>query len=118
MQTVQNGMSILVARAGASRAELEKVTHVAMRGFDVRRLPGTFHSPSTTRPTMGRPSSPGSNTAKGQPPGDVRAALHVSPGDLIAWEVGADGTATVRRVQPLDVACLRAVEGNIVRVGE
>lgn len=54
-------------------------------------------------------------TAKGQTtiPQDVRAALHVSPGDLIAWEVGADGTATVRRVQPLDVEYLRAVEGTL-----
>ena len=54
-------------------------------------------------------------TAKGQTtiPQDVRAALHVSPGDLIAWEVSADGTATVRRVQPLDVEYLRAVEGTL-----
>jgi bifunctional DNA-binding transcriptional regulator/antitoxin component of YhaV-PrlF toxin-antitoxin module len=54
-------------------------------------------------------------TAKGQTtiPQDVRAALHVAPGDLIAWEVGADGTATVRRVQPLDVEYLRAVEGTL-----
>ena len=31
-------------------------------------------------------------TAKGQTtvPRDVRTALHVVPGDLIAWEVGAD----------------------------
>lgn len=35
VQTVQNGMSIL-ARDGASRAELEDVTHVAMLGFDAR----------------------------------------------------------------------------------
>ena len=33
----------------------------------------------------------------------IRAALHVVPGDLIAWEVGTDGTATVRRVQPMDI---------------
>jgi bifunctional DNA-binding transcriptional regulator/antitoxin component of YhaV-PrlF toxin-antitoxin module len=54
-------------------------------------------------------------TAKGQTtiPQDVRAALHVAPGDLIAWEVGTDGTATVRRVQPLDVEYLRAVEGTL-----
>lgn len=54
-------------------------------------------------------------TAKGQTtiPQDVRAALRVSPGDLIAWEVGTDGTATVRRVQPLDVKYLRAVEGTL-----
>lgn len=54
-------------------------------------------------------------TAKGQTtiPQDVRAALHVAPGDLIAWEVGADGTATVRRVQPIDLEYLRAVEGTL-----
>ncbi len=54
-------------------------------------------------------------TAKGQTtiPQDVRAALHVSAGDLIAWEVGSDGTATVRRVQPLDIEYLRAVEGTL-----
>ena len=54
-------------------------------------------------------------TAKGQTtiPQGVRAALHVGPGDLIAWEVGADGTATVRRVQPIDAEYLRAVEGTL-----
>jgi antitoxin PrlF len=54
-------------------------------------------------------------TAKGQTtiPQDVRVALGVSAGDLIAWEVGADGTATVRRVQPLDLEYLRAVEGTL-----
>lgn len=54
-------------------------------------------------------------TAKGQTtiPRDVRAALHVAPGDLIAWEVGTDGTARVRRVQPIDLEYLRAVEGTL-----
>ncbi len=54
-------------------------------------------------------------TAKGQTtiPRDVRVALHVEAGDLIAWEVGPDGTATVRRVQPLDIDYLRAVEGTL-----
>jgi bifunctional DNA-binding transcriptional regulator/antitoxin component of YhaV-PrlF toxin-antitoxin module len=54
-------------------------------------------------------------TAKGQTtiPQHGRAALHVSPGDLLAWEVGADGTATVRRAQPLDLEYLRAVEGAL-----
>ena len=54
-------------------------------------------------------------TAKGQTtiPQDVRAALHVGPGDLIAWEVGADGTAIVRRVQPIDADYLHAVEGTL-----
>jgi bifunctional DNA-binding transcriptional regulator/antitoxin component of YhaV-PrlF toxin-antitoxin module len=54
-------------------------------------------------------------TVKGQTtiPQAVRAALHVKAGDLIAWEMGADGTATVRRVQPLDVDYLRAIEGTL-----
>ena len=54
-------------------------------------------------------------TAKGQTtiPQDVRAALHVAPGDLIAWEVGADGSATVRRVLPMDIEYLRAIEGTL-----
>lgn len=54
-------------------------------------------------------------TAKGQTtiPQEIRAALHVSAGDLIAWEVGPDGTATVRRVQPMDLEYLRAVEGTL-----
>jgi len=41
------------------------------------------------------------------------AALHVVPGDWIAWEVRTDGTATVRRVQPLDIEYLRALEGTL-----
>ncbi|AGA31753.1 transcriptional regulator, AbrB family [Thioalkalivibrio nitratireducens DSM 14787] len=54
-------------------------------------------------------------TAKGQTtiPKQVRAALHVAPGDLIAWEIHPDGTASVRRVQPLDVDYLRALEATL-----
>ena len=54
-------------------------------------------------------------TVKGQTtiPQDVRAALKVVPGDSIACEVGADGTATVRRVQPIDIEYLRAIEGTL-----
>lgn len=54
-------------------------------------------------------------TAKGQTtvPQNIRAALHVAPGDLIAWEIGPEGTATVRRVQPLDIEYLRALEGTV-----
>ena len=57
----------------------------------------------------------GKITAKGQTtiPQAVRAALHVVPGDLITWSVDAEGTATVRRVQPLDMDYLRAVEGTL-----
>ena len=54
-------------------------------------------------------------TTKGQTtiPQAVRAAMLVTAGDLIAWEVGPDGTATVRRIQPLDLDYLRAVEGTL-----
>ena len=54
-------------------------------------------------------------TAKGQTtiPQDIRAALKVGPGDLIAWEVTGDGTARVHRVQPVDVEYLRALEGTL-----
>jgi len=57
----------------------------------------------------------GKITAKGQTtiPREVRNALRVAPGDLIAWEVAADGSVTVRRVQPLDIEYLRAAEGTL-----
>ena len=58
-------------------------------------------------------------TAKGQTtiPQDIRKALKVSSGDLIAWEVSDDGTATVRRVQPMDIEYMRAVEGTMSEWG-
>jgi AbrB family looped-hinge helix DNA binding protein len=58
-------------------------------------------------------------TSKGQTtiPQEIRTALKVAPGDLIAWEVEVDGTATVRRVQPMDVEYLRAVEGTLSEWG-
>jgi bifunctional DNA-binding transcriptional regulator/antitoxin component of YhaV-PrlF toxin-antitoxin module len=54
-------------------------------------------------------------TSKGQTtiPQEIRTALKVSPGDLIAWEIGPDGSATVRRVQPLDIEYLKAVQGTL-----
>lgn len=51
------------------------------------------------------------NTAKGQAsiPQDIYAAMHVSAGDLIAWELGADGTATVRRCNhSIAIICVRS----------
>ena len=54
-------------------------------------------------------------TVKGQPtiPIEIRAALQITPGDLLLWETGEEGVAKVRRVQPLDLAYLRAVEGTV-----
>ena len=54
-------------------------------------------------------------TSKGQTtiPQEVRAALKVGAGDLIAWEIGSDGSATVRRIQPLDIEYLKAVQSTL-----
>jgi len=54
-------------------------------------------------------------TVKGQTtiPQAVRAALNIKPGDLLLWETGDDGVAKVRRVEPLDLAYLRSVEGTL-----
>ncbi|MCA1939309.1 MAG: type II toxin-antitoxin system PrlF family antitoxin [Dechloromonas sp.] len=54
-------------------------------------------------------------TSKGQTtiPQEIRTALKVTPGDLIAWEIAPDGSATVRRVQPLDLEYLKAVQGTL-----
>lgn len=54
-------------------------------------------------------------TAKGQTtiPKEVREALHLGPGDLVVWQLAPDGKAIVRRVQPLDLEYLRAVEGTL-----
>lgn len=54
-------------------------------------------------------------TVKGQTtiPQEIRVALQIKPGDLLLWETGDDGVAKVRRVQPLDLAYLRAVEGTL-----
>ena len=54
-------------------------------------------------------------TAKGQTtvPKEVRTALKSKPGDLIAWEIEPDGRIAVRRIQPLDVEYLQAVQGTL-----
>lgn len=54
-------------------------------------------------------------TAKGQTtvPQEVRTALKSKPGDLIAWEIEPNGRVAVRRIQPLDVEYLQAVQGTL-----
>jgi len=54
-------------------------------------------------------------TAKGQTtvPQDIRDALGAKAGDALAWEVQADGRVAVRRVLPVDVEYLKAVESTL-----
>jgi AbrB family looped-hinge helix DNA binding protein len=54
-------------------------------------------------------------TAKGQTtiPADIRTAMHVGPGDMLAWEMVSANVVQVRRVQPLDVEYLHAIEGTL-----
>ena len=53
-------------------------------------------------------------TVKGQTTiPQIRVALQIKPGDLLLWETGDEGVAKVRRLQPLDLAYVRAVEGTL-----
>ncbi|RME20227.1 MAG: AbrB/MazE/SpoVT family DNA-binding domain-containing protein [Deltaproteobacteria bacterium] len=54
-------------------------------------------------------------TSKGQVtvPREVRRALGVKPGDMIAWEVGDGGVVTVRGVEPVDYEYLQALEKTL-----
>lgn len=54
-------------------------------------------------------------TAKGQTtiPAEIRTALGAKPGDLLAWEIEANGSVRVRRVQALDIEYLKALEGTL-----
>jgi len=49
-------------------------------------------------------------------PVDVRAALHLSPGDLVSYEV-KDGRAVLRRAEPFDAAFHLAVSETLEEWG-
>jgi len=57
-------------------------------------------------------------TSKGQTtiPVEIRESLNFNPGDLLEWEVNEDGSARVRRIQPLDLDYTRAVEGTLTEL--
>ncbi len=54
-------------------------------------------------------------SSKGQTtiPQEVRTALHVGAGDLIAWEVDDHGVVTVRRVPESDREYLKSLESTL-----
>jgi antitoxin PrlF len=54
-------------------------------------------------------------TSKGQItiPQEIRKQLQVKSGDLIAWETTPEGAVLVRRVLPIDVEYLRAVQSTL-----
>lgn len=54
-------------------------------------------------------------TTKGQTtiPREIRAALKVKPGDLLAWDIAVNGRVEVRKIQKADVEYLRAAEGTL-----
>ena len=60
-------------------------------------------------PQLARISSKGQVTV----PARIRKALHVASGDLIAWDVDEQGRVTIRRVAPLDVDYLTALNGTL-----
>lgn len=54
-------------------------------------------------------------TSKGQTtiPHEIRALMNIKPGDLLAWEALPSGEVRVRRMEPMDLEYLRAVEGTL-----
>lgn len=62
---------------------------------------------------------PAKLTSKGQTtvPKEVRDALKVKPGDLIAWELTKSGRVEVHRLEPADAAYLRALQGTLTEWG-
>ncbi len=54
-------------------------------------------------------------SSKGQVtiPAEVRKALHLKTGDTLTWEVQSDGYIFVRKIEPIDVAYLNALNGTL-----
>lgn len=64
-------------------------------------------------PTIAKITSKGQTTI----PVEIRESLGFNPGDLLEWAINADGSAKVRRIQPLDLEYMRAVEGTLTEWG-
>ena len=59
--------------------------------------------------TVGKITSKGQTTV----PREIREALGVEAGDLLAWDMTEDGVARVRGLKPLDLEYLRALEQTL-----
>ncbi len=60
-------------------------------------------------PTLGKVTAKGQTTI----PQEVRAALRIEPGDLLLWELSPGAMVQVRKVQPIDLAYLQALDGTL-----
>ena len=60
-------------------------------------------------PSLAKLSSKGQVTV----PAEVRKTLHLKTGDILAWEIQSNGQISVRRVEPVDVDYLSALNGTL-----
>ena len=60
-------------------------------------------------PSLAKLSSKGQITV----PAEVRKTLHLKTGDILAWEIQSNGQISVRRVEPVDVDYLSALNGTL-----
>ena len=60
-------------------------------------------------PQLAKLSSKGQITV----PVEVRRAMHLESGDTLAWDIQSDGKVSVRRVEPIDVDYLSALNGTL-----
>jgi AbrB family looped-hinge helix DNA binding protein len=54
-------------------------------------------------------------TSKGQVtiPASIRKALRAHAGDSLLWDIESDGRIVVRRLEPIDVGYLKALNGTL-----
>lgn len=60
-------------------------------------------------PQLAKLSSKGQVTV----PAEVRRAMHLESGDMLAWDIQVDGQVSVRRLEPIDVDYLSAINGTL-----
>ncbi len=60
-------------------------------------------------PQLAKLSSKGQVTI----PIEVRKSLHLNTGDTLLWDIQLNGQIVVRKVEPVDVAYLSALNGSL-----